>query len=541
MPTCPGPWCRSSSRGPRLRAGVAGRGRRRGRDRLQRRHRRGELTWTSTWPPCGPSSASATSRSTCSSPRSSRPSLSPTSAPTGTYRHARVELDRKTGHVVIWAREELEIPPPSAEDDDEATRRGPDASRPRVRRHPHRLRPDRRRHRPAGHRAAPARHRGRGDPRRLQGPRGRHRRRHHPAEPGPAARDRRLRHGRGHPPARRAGARARSTCTASGCAASSSRSRVARKGPQIGLSRTHPNLVRKLFALEVPEIADGSVEIAALAREAGHRTKIAVHSKVPGPQRQGLLHRPDGGPRARRHERAARREDRHRRLVRGPRRPSSPPRCRPARVSSVEIVDRQLRSARVIVPDYQLSLAIGREGQNARLAAKLTGWRIDIRPDTDGGPSEGARPASALRMTPVPHAAAVGGRLVGTDRTGLRPRTIPTTSSEGRAARLGRVSGVGGRIAGRHSCEWSAEPGADGIPVVLPDPRRRRPGRGAWLHPAISCLDHAVRRRAFGRALRSSAPPDHCSGRGTGSGPSEQEPTVREQEPKAGLTLMSTR
>ena len=91
------------------------------------------------------------------------------------------------------------------------------------------------------------------------------------------------------------------------------------RGPQIGLSRTHPNLVRKLFALEVPEIADGSVQIEALAREAGHRTKIAVHSTVAGPERQGLVHRPDGRPGARRHERAARREDRHRRLVRRPR------------------------------------------------------------------------------------------------------------------------------------------------------------------------------------------------------------------------------
>ena len=90
------------------------------------------------------------------------------------------------------------------------------------------------------------------------------------------------------------------------------------RGPQIGLSRTHPNLVKKLFALEVPEIADGSVQIEALAREAGHRTKIAVHSTVPGLNAKGCVHRPDGCPGARRHERAARREDRHRRLVRRP-------------------------------------------------------------------------------------------------------------------------------------------------------------------------------------------------------------------------------
>ena len=87
------------------------------------------------------------------------------------------------------------------------------------------------------------------------------------------------------------------------------------RGPSITLSRTHPNLVRKLFALEVPEIADGTVEIAAIAREAGHRTKIAVQSNRPGRQRQGRLHRPDGRPGPGRDGRAARREDRHRRLV----------------------------------------------------------------------------------------------------------------------------------------------------------------------------------------------------------------------------------
>ena len=90
------------------------------------------------------------------------------------------------------------------------------------------------------------------------------------------------------------------------------------RGPQITLSRSHPNLVKKLFALEVPEIADGTVEISAIAREAGHRTKIAVWTDGPGRQRQGRLHRPDGPAGAQRDVGAARREDRHRRLVRGP-------------------------------------------------------------------------------------------------------------------------------------------------------------------------------------------------------------------------------
>jgi len=152
-------------------------------------------------------------------------------------------------------------------------------------------------------------------------------------------------------------------------------------GPQISLSRTHPNLVRKLFALEIPEVADGTVEIAALAREAGHRTKVAVHSKIPGVNAKGACIGPMGARvRAIMAELHGEKID----IVDF----SEDPRAfvaaalSPSRVNSVEIVDLEMRSARVTVPDYQLSLAIGKEGQNARLAAKLTGWRIDIRSDT---------------------------------------------------------------------------------------------------------------------------------------------------------------
>ena len=156
------------------------------------------------------------------------------------------------------------------------------------------------------------------------------------------------------------------------------------KGPQIGLSRTHPNLVRKLFALEVPEIADGSVEIAALAREAGHRTKIAVHSKVPGLGAKGACIGPMGS-----RVRAVMAELRGEKIdivdYSEDLATFIAAALSPARVNSVEIVDPVAKAARVIVPDYQLSLAIGREGQNARLAAKLTGWRIDIRPDNVTG------------------------------------------------------------------------------------------------------------------------------------------------------------
>jgi transcription termination/antitermination protein NusA len=154
------------------------------------------------------------------------------------------------------------------------------------------------------------------------------------------------------------------------------------RGPQVLLSRSHPNLVKKLFALEVPEIADGSVEIAAIAREAGHRTKIAVRSTIPGVNAKGACIGPMG-QRVRNvmHELHGEKID----IVDHSDHPAEmvAQALSPARVSSVEIVDAEARSARVIVPDFQLSLAIGKEGQNARLAARLTGWRIDIRPDTE--------------------------------------------------------------------------------------------------------------------------------------------------------------
>ncbi|MEV0281518.1 transcription termination factor NusA [Streptomyces sp. NPDC050610] len=154
------------------------------------------------------------------------------------------------------------------------------------------------------------------------------------------------------------------------------------RGPSVTLSRTHPNLVRKLFAMEVPEIADGSVEIAAIAREAGHRTKIAVRSTRSGLNAKGACIGPMGGRvRAVMAELHGEKID----IVDWSDDPAElvAHALSPARVSKVEVVDLGARSARVTVPDYQLSLAIGKEGQNARLAARLTGWRIDIRPDTE--------------------------------------------------------------------------------------------------------------------------------------------------------------
>ncbi len=154
------------------------------------------------------------------------------------------------------------------------------------------------------------------------------------------------------------------------------------RGASVTLSRTHPELVRGLFALEVPEIADGSVEIAGLAREAGHRTKIAVRSTVAGLNAKGACIGPVGSRvRAVTTELHGEKID----IVDWSEDPARfvASALSPARVSSVEVVDLVQRSARVVVPDYQLSLAIGKEGQNARLAARLTGWRIDIHSDDE--------------------------------------------------------------------------------------------------------------------------------------------------------------
>jgi N utilization substance protein A len=153
------------------------------------------------------------------------------------------------------------------------------------------------------------------------------------------------------------------------------------RGPQVQVSRTHPQLVRKLFALEVPEIADGTVEIVAIAREAGHRSKVAVRSTVAGVNAKGACIGPMG-QRVRNvmSELNGEKMD----IVDYSDDPAEfvGQALSPARVQSVTVVDTATKSARVIVPDFQLSLAIGKEGQNARLAARLTGWRIDIRSDT---------------------------------------------------------------------------------------------------------------------------------------------------------------
>ncbi|HAY52247.1 MAG TPA: transcription termination/antitermination protein NusA, partial [Acidimicrobiaceae bacterium] len=152
------------------------------------------------------------------------------------------------------------------------------------------------------------------------------------------------------------------------------------KGPQIVVSRTHPGLIKRLFELEVPEIADGIVEIRSCAREPGHRTKIAVWSNDPNVDPVGACVGASGA-----RVRMIVNELRGEKIDIVPF--SEEPEefvsraLSPAKVKEVR-TDLETGTAEVIVPDYQLSLAIGKDGQNARLSARLTGWRIDIKSET---------------------------------------------------------------------------------------------------------------------------------------------------------------
>ncbi|QZE24823.1 transcription termination factor NusA [Brevibacterium casei] len=149
------------------------------------------------------------------------------------------------------------------------------------------------------------------------------------------------------------------------------------KGTSVTVSRTHPNLVRRLFALEAPEIADGTVEIVSLAREAGHRTKLAVRATKPGVNAKGSCIGELGSRvRAVMNELGQEKID----IVDYSDDPAKfvAHALSPAKATRVDILDAGSQESRAVVPRDQLSLAIGKEGQNARLAAKLTGWKIDI-------------------------------------------------------------------------------------------------------------------------------------------------------------------
>jgi N utilization substance protein A len=189
------------------------------------------------------------------------------------------------------------------------------------------------------------------------------------------------------------------------------------KGPQIVVSRSHPDLVRRLLELEVPELLDGTVEIRAIAREPGHRTKIAVASNDPNVDPKGACVGARGSRvrqvvnelRTEKVDVVQWREDPAQLIAEA---------LGPAKVREVRI-DEEARAAVVVVSDHQLSLAIGREGQNARLAARLTGYRVDIRSETEeaGGTVESPVdrvPAETVTPETVPAEAVAAEAATGT-------------------------------------------------------------------------------------------------------------------------------
>ena len=330
------------------------------------------------------------------------------------------------------------------------------------------------------------------------------------------------------------------------------------KGPQIVVSRSHPGLIKRLFELEVPEISSGAVEIKAAAREPGHRTKIAVWSNDPNVDPVGAC----VGARGSR-VRMVTNELRGERVDVVPF--SDDPveliqsALAPARVREVRL-DDETGTATVIVSDYQLSLAIGKEGQNARLAARLTGWRIDIKSETQlaeeeagyGGeewaegewvqneagemvwqPAEGGEAVSAERVVPGRGGhrggCRLGGRRCGGRCRHRRGRRGPRRGCRGpsraergcgghrqrrrhRCAR-GRVGGAGGGgsgIAPHRTCVGCRRSAPTDRLVRLVRTEggrlaigRDRPGRGAWLcRGSPACLETGGRGKAFDRALR---------------------------------------
>ena len=285
------------------------------------------------------------------------------------------------------------------------------------------------------------------------------------------------------------------------------------KGPSIIVSRRDPELIKSLFELEVPEIADGLVEITNVAREPGYRSKIAVVSHADGVDPVGACVGPRGS-RVRMVVSELRGEkidiipynDEPARFVAKA--------LSPARVREV-LVDDEAKQATVIVPDDQLSLAIGREGQNARLAARLTGWRIDIRSETEFAHEEaehgyeeedGAGPLrrDPLQRPPLPERRAAGLAL-------LRPRRAPgARRHRGRRGRRARRR----RRRRRDGERRASRPRARGRG------RRRRcrasRGRGAGREPRPSrrpSRRRARRERAGGSARRAAAGDDRRAAR----------------------------
>ena len=280
------------------------------------------------------------------------------------------------------------------------------------------------------------------------------------------------------------------------------------RGPQVNLSRSHPNLVKKLFALEVPEIADGTVEICAIAREAGHRTKIAVRSTVPGVNAKGPASaRWGSGCATSCTSCTARRST----SSTGPTTPpsSSPTRCRrrgSAASRSSTPTARVGPGRRARLP----AVAGDRQGGAERPARRPADRLAHRHPLRRGAPVEPPAPRAATTRRSRRAAAEPSGRLGTFDVTGSAlpvRRTAPehgdssTTMPAASPVRSAPAWGAGSGPPRHELLRVVADDLGDGLEVV-PDPRGRAPGRGAHLHPTPECLELALRRRAFARALR---------------------------------------
>ena len=203
--------------------------------------------------------------------------------------------------------------------------------------------------------------------------------------------------------------------------------RQGEKGPEVTLSRTHPNFVKMLFTLEVPELKDRVVEIVGVSREPGQRSKVSVRSHRVGVSPKGALIGPMGArSKAVMDELNGEKID----IVDYSEDPATyvANALAPARVTSVEVVDLEAKSAKVIVPDFQLSLAIGKDGQNVRLAVRLTGWRMDIHPDNPVErllkPSDIAKAEAAAAAAELAAAEALAAQESAAQEEELRPTAL---------------------------------------------------------------------------------------------------------------------
>ena len=235
------------------------------------------------------------------------------------------------------------------------------------------------------------------------------------------------------------------------------------KGPQIIVSRTHPNLLRQLFELEVPEVAEGIVEIKAVAREPGHRSKIAVASNEPGVDPVGACVGAKGS-RVRMVVNELKGEkidvvqwsDNLGQFVANA--------LQPAKVKEVRI-DTETGTALVIVPDYQLSLAIGKEGQNARLAASLTGLRIDIKSESQSFEEEAA--ARAAASSPAPPVVTTGPESEVSESPAPSADDEESTGSASAAPESESAPRCAALLSSGERCTNPAKPGSEycGIPA----------------------------------------------------------------------------